>query len=93
MRVKSDIAPPSAFIVEPMPGRPGKARIRFFENAEQITEKTHWEFDEYRLVVDERAGIDGMVMENYASMIEQAKFAEDGLGESPGEMKSSAAAK
>lgn len=55
MRVKSDAAPPSAFIVEPMPGQPGKSRIRFFENAEQITERKHWEFDEYHLVVDEQS--------------------------------------
>jgi len=66
-----------------MPGQPGKSRIRFFDNAEQITERTHWEFDEYHLDVDEQAGIDGVVMENYASMIERAKIAEELQGENP----------
>ena len=93
MKQHSENPPPCAFLVEPMPGQPGKARIRFFENAEKITERTHWEFDEYRLVVDEQAGIDGMVMENYADMIEQAKLAEDSPDESLGKTDAFAAAK
>lgn len=77
MRIKSDVAPPGAFVVEPMPGQPGKVRVRFFENAEKVTERTHWEFDEYRLVLDEADGIDGVVMGDYSEMLEHAKCWED----------------
>ena len=77
MRRKADNPPPGAYVVEPMPGHPGMLRVRFFEHAEQITERTHWEYDEYDLVVPERDGIAAEVMVSYDTMLEQAKAVDE----------------
>lgn len=57
MRVRGDNAPPGAYSMEPQPGKPGYVCVRLWEHARQVTEEQHWEYDEYQMIVPERAGL------------------------------------
>lgn len=58
MRVRGDNSPPGAYLVEPQPDKPGYVCVRMFENAQLITEETHWVYDEYQLIVPARDDLD-----------------------------------
>lgn len=76
MRVSRNTPPPGAFAIEQMPGKPGKARIRFFENAEQIIEKTHWEYDQYSMTVPYRSDLAEEIENNFDDWLGMAKYSD-----------------
>jgi hypothetical protein len=71
------------YVLEPCPKRPGYTTIRMRENAKPYTE-THdgqtingYEYDEYCLIVEDRAGLCDEVESNFAAYIAHAKAQEE----------------
>ena len=75
MKVRGEIAPVTAFTLEPIPKKPGKCLIRFYENAEAY-EDTGWEWDEYHLEMASYPGLESDVTANYDMLMKQAKLME-----------------
>lgn len=82
MKARSGELLPS-YVLEPCPKRPGYTTIRLRENAKPYTE-THdgqtingYEYDEYCLIVEDRAGLGDEVESNFATYIAHAKAQEE----------------
>lgn len=58
--------------MEPIPKKPGKSLVRFYENAEAF-EETGWTWDEYHLELDQYGGLEDDVTSNYSALLAQAK--------------------
>jgi len=88
MRVKGDNSPPGAYTVETQPGKPGFVCVRLYENAQQVTEETHWVYDEYQLVVPARDDLDADIEAHLDEWIATAQSLEvDGRASAVVDMK------
>lgn len=82
MRVRGDVQPSNAFTLEEQPKKPGYYLVRFFENAQEFSEKKEgltvsgWECDEYHLELADTGSLEEDVLNNYDALLEQAKAAE-----------------
>lgn len=82
MKVRGDSAPPSAFTLEFVPKRPGKALARFYENPEQFESEEDgvtvrgWMWDEYHLELTDCSGLECDIAANFEDYIAQAKLLE-----------------
>lgn len=82
MRVRGDVQPSNAFTLEEQPKKPGYYLVRFFENAQEFSEKKEgltvsgWEYDEYHLELADTGSLEEDVLNNYDALLEQAKAAE-----------------
>ena len=82
MRVRGDVQPSNAFTVEEQPKKPGFCLVRFFENAQELSEEqgeltvSGWEYDEYHLEMADTGSLEEDVLNNYDALLEQAKAAE-----------------
>lgn len=80
MQVKGDVAPDGAFGMETMPKNPKKVLVRFWENAQPYSETTDdgqttsgYEYDEWCLVLDDRAGLESEIAANLEAYLAWAK--------------------
>lgn len=76
MKVRGEISPVTAFTLEPIPKKPGKSLVRFYENA-KVYEETGYEWDEYHLEMPSYPGLENDVEANYNMLISQAKLVEE----------------
>ena len=77
MRKRGDAAPPSAFIIEPDPNDPNEVVVHLYENAELITPKPYWQYDDYTLSVLRRPDLTEDIETNYDVWMNMAKASED----------------
>lgn len=84
MRVRGDVQPSNAFTVEEQPKKPGFCLVRFFENAHEFSEESDgltvsgWEYDEYHLELADTGSLEEDVLNNFDTLLEQAKAADAG---------------
>lgn len=82
MKTRSTDLLPS-YVLEPCPKRPGYTTIRLRENAKPYTETRDgqtingYEYDEYCLIAEDRAGLGDEVESNFAAYIAHAKAQEE----------------
>lgn len=76
MKVRGEISPVTAFTLEPIPKKPGKSLVRFYEHA-KVYEETGYEWDEYHLEMPAYLGLENDVEANYDMLISQAKLVEE----------------
>ncbi len=82
MRVRGDNAPSSAFTLEEQPNHPGFVLARFYENAVRFEETrdghttSGYEYDEYRLELEDRPGLEEDIINGYDGYLAQAKLDE-----------------
>lgn len=76
MKARGEISPVTAFTLEPIPKKPGKSLVRFYENA-KVYEETGYEWDEYHLEMPSYPGLENDVEANYDMLISQAKLVEE----------------
>lgn len=79
MKVLSRLAPPGAYVVEPQPGQPGKVCIRFFEGARKVVVETHWEYDEYQIIVPFKEDLAADIEANYSAWMAAAQMEDAGI--------------
>lgn len=77
MKIKSDAAPPCAFIIEQNPADPDGVLIHMYENAEFITPKPYWQYDDYTVVAKRRPGLEADVETNFDAWLRLAKASEE----------------
>lgn len=77
MKIQSDVAPPGAFIIVPNPADPDGVLIHFYENAEFITPKPYWQYDDYTVAVSRRSDLESDVEANYNAWLNRAKASEE----------------
>lgn len=86
MRVRGDVQPSNAFTLEEQPKKPGYCLVRFFENAREFSEEqgeltvSGWEYDEYHLELADTGSLEEDILNNYDTLLEQAKAAEAEAG-------------
>ncbi|MEG1525240.1 MAG: hypothetical protein RRZ24_11005 [Clostridia bacterium] len=71
MRGKSKSAPAGAFVIEPIENHSGLVRIRFFADPKEVVD-THWAYDEYQIVLPDRADLSDDISGNYETWLEAA---------------------
>ena len=82
MRVRGDNAPNNVFALEEQPKAPGFCLVRFFENAAPFTETkdgltiSGYEYDEYHLELADTGSLQEDVLNNFDTLLAQAKAAE-----------------
>ena len=75
MVVHGDVKPPEV-AVGSMPNKPGRAWVRFTQNAKQETDKdglTGWVYDEYTTEVEDTPGLLDEVTANFDALLREAK--------------------
>ncbi len=77
MRIKSDAAPPCAFIIEPNPSDPNGVLIHMYENAEFITPKPYWQYDDYTMAALRRSDLEADIETNSDAWLALAKASEE----------------
>lgn len=75
MKVRGNTMPVTAFTLEPIPKKPGRSLVRFYENAEPFSE-AGFEWDEYHLELASYPNLESDVTANYDMLINQAKMLE-----------------
>lgn len=75
MKVKSDTAPSCAYVIEPDPADPSRVIIHMYENAEFISPKPYWQYDDYTMSVPYRPDLAEEVEENFDVWLDIAKYA------------------
>lgn len=75
MRVKGEVAPVTAFTLEPIPKKPGKVMARFYANVAQV--EASWQWDEYHLEFESYVGLETDIATNYDTLFRQAQFLDD----------------
>ncbi len=82
MRVRGDLQPSNAFTLEEQPNDPGRVLARFYENVAPFTEKqgeltiSGYEYDEYKLELDDYEGLEEDILNNFEGYLAQAKLVE-----------------
>ncbi len=82
MRVRGDLQPSNAFTLEEQPNNPGRVLARFYENVAPFTEKqgeltiSGYEYDEYKLELDDYEGLEEDILNNFEGYLAQAKLVE-----------------
>ena len=82
MRVRGDVLPSGSFTLEEQPNKPGFCLVRFYENAEPFTETkdgltvSGYQYDEYRLEMEDTGDLETDVSNNYETLLAQAKALE-----------------
>ncbi|GAA6505036.1 hypothetical protein K350107B32_14290 [Agathobaculum butyriciproducens] len=75
MKVHGDVKPPE-IAVGSVPNKPGRAWVRFTQNAKQEKDKdghTGWVYDEYITEVEDTPGLLDEVKANYDNLLREAK--------------------
>lgn len=86
MKVRGSKAPANAFSLAPRPKKPGYVQVRLYENVlpfERSDEEgevvSGFEYDMYSLEMPASDGLESKVLENYETLLAQAKAIESGL--------------
>jgi len=76
------LQPSNAFTLEAQPNDPGRVLARFYENVAPFTEKqdeltiSGYEYDEYKLELDDYEGLEEDILNNFEGYLAQAKLVE-----------------
>ncbi len=87
MRVRGDLQPSNAFTLEAQPKKPGYVLVRFYENAKPFEDRqgeltiTGYEYDEYHLELEDTGGLETDVLNNFDTLLAQAKALETPEGD------------
>ena len=82
MRVRGDLQPSNAFSLEAQPKKPGYVLVRFYENAKPFEDHQGdltikgYEYDEYHLELEDTGGLETDVLNNFDTLLAQAKALE-----------------
>ena len=77
MRVKSDTAPSCAYVIEPDPADSSRVIIHMYENAEFITPKPYWQYDDYTMAALRRSDLEADIETNFDAWLALAKASEE----------------
>lgn len=77
MRVRGDVSPSSAYRIEPQPGQPGMVCVRLFENPVHVEEESHWEYDEYQVIVRDSPGLAAAIENNFEAWMQTCRTREE----------------